>query len=131
MSNAASHAHAFYRQVAKEGRLWTVRDADGYPAPKNSKGKRSLPFWSSLSRVQKILKTVPAYSKFEAVEFTWEQFRDEWIPSIKNDDMLVGVNWSGPHASGYDIDTDFVRRAVEIQIQNVISEKAQKSENEK
>lgn len=119
MSNAAAHAHAFYRQVAKDRKVWTVRDEGGYPAPKTRTGVRAQPFWSSLSRVKKIIATVPAYAGFTPEEFSWEEFRDRWLVEIKNDKQLVGVNWSGAHASGYDIDSDFVQRAVEFQIKKI------------
>jgi hypothetical protein len=118
MSNAASHAHAFYRQVAQEKKVWTVKDAGGFPAPMNSEGKRAQPFWSSLSRVERIKKNVPAYAGFDPYEITWEAFRDRWLPGLKKDGILIGVNWSGDRAKGYDIDTDFVREAIEIQLKN-------------
>ncbi len=117
MSNASVQPHAFYRQVAKEKRVWTVRDDGGYPAPKTRTGVRAQPFWSSLSRVKKIISTVPAYAGFRPEEFTWDEFRDRWLAGIRRDKQLVGVNWSGPYASGYDLDADFVQRAIEIQIE--------------
>jgi len=113
MSNAASQAAAFYRQVAADGKVWTVCDAGGYPAPMNSQGRRSMPFWSSLSRVQKIISSVPAYSGFEPEEMSWEGFRDGWLSQLKGDGLLIGVNWSGPKAQGYDLEPDDVRRNVE------------------
>jgi len=44
MSASASQAAAFYREVAKEKKLWTVEDSIGYPAPKGSDGVRAQPF---------------------------------------------------------------------------------------
>jgi len=117
MSNAASNATAFYRQVAKELKVWTIRDAGGFPAPKNSEGIRVQPFWSSLSRVNKIISNVPAYSSFEPYEISWKAFRDRWLPGLKKDGHLVGVNWAGPRAKGYDVDPDSVREAIDFQIQ--------------
>ena len=76
-----------------------------------------MPFWSSLSRVKLIIKRVPAYSVFEPHEITWEVFRDRWLPGLKKDGVLVGVNWSGERAKGYDLDSEWVRKAVEIQIE--------------
>jgi hypothetical protein len=118
MSNAASHAHAFYRQVAQEKKVWTVKDSGGFPAPMNSEGKRAQPFWSSLSRVELIKKNVPAYAAFEPHEISWEAFRDRWLPGLKKDGILIGVNWSGDRSKGYDIESDFVRDAIEIQLKN-------------
>ncbi len=117
MSNVASHAHTFYRQVARERRVWTVRDIGGFPAPKISEGKRAQPFWSSLSRARLIIANVPVYSGFEPHEISWETFRDRWLPGLKKDGILVGVNWSGDRAKGYDVESDQVLAAINAQIQ--------------
>ncbi len=124
MSNAASHAHAFYRQVAREMRVWTIRDESGFPAPKNSEGKRSQPFWSSLSRVRLIIKNVPDYSGFEPHEIALEAFLDRWLPGLKRDGILIGVNWSGDRAKGYDLDSDWVRSAIDAQTRKTEGEQA-------
>lgn len=44
MGNSASQVHAFYKDVAKNKKVWTIRDEDGYPAPKTRTGQRSQPF---------------------------------------------------------------------------------------
>ena len=75
-----------------------------------------MPFWSSLSRVQKIIGNVPAYAKFEPHELSWEEFRDAWLPGLKKDGELAGANWSGPRAKGYDVEPETVREAIEFQI---------------
>lgn len=113
MSQSASQAAIFYREVAASGRLWTVRDSDGFPAPKNSSGQRAQPFWSSLSRVQKIIGSVPAYSGFEPVELEWSVFESRWVPGLSKDGLLVGVNWSGPKATGYDVEPEQVAKNVQ------------------
>jgi hypothetical protein len=118
MSIAGTQAHAFYKQVAKEGKVWTIKDSGGFPAPKTAEGKRAQPFWSSLSRVEKIRKNVPAYATFEPHEISWESFRDRWLPGLKKDGLLIGVNWSGKRAMGYSLESDWVRNAIEIQIEN-------------
>jgi hypothetical protein len=117
MGQSASQATAFYRDVAKCRKVWAIRDEGGYPAPLKSNGKRAMPFWSSLSRAKKIIETVPAYAPFEAVEISWEKFRDEWLPDLAKDGILIGVNWSGKRATGYDLDSLWVKEAIEIQIE--------------
>ncbi len=64
MSQAASQAAAFHRQAVENEVVSTVRDEAGSPAPKNSQGRRAQPFWSARTRVERIIKTVPAYSGF-------------------------------------------------------------------
>ena len=113
MSQSASQAAAFYRDVAQFGRVWTVKDDGGYPAPKNQSGQRAQPFWSSASRVERIIDGVAAYAGFEPVEISWQEFRDNWVPGLAESGLLVGVNWSGKRATGYDLEPGAVVERVE------------------
>jgi hypothetical protein len=118
MSQAAAQAWAFYREVAKSRVLWTLRDDGGYPAPKTSSSKRTQPFWSSRARVELIIKTVPAYAGFWPVEVTWPDFCIRWVPGLVRDGLLVGVNWTGERAVGYDIEPAEVLSNVEAVLAN-------------
>lgn len=113
MSQAASQAWAFYREVAEKKVVWTIRDEGGFPAPLDSAGERSQPFWSSRSRVERIIKSVPAYSGFAPVEISWEVFCERWVPGLTGDGTKIGVNWSGKRAVGYDLEPAEVKRNVE------------------
>jgi hypothetical protein len=83
-----------------------------------SSGKRAQPFWSSQSRVERIVKTVAAYSGFEPYEVSWGDFCKNWVPQLIKDDLLVGVNWSGKRAVGYDIEPQNLVRSVEAVTEN-------------
>ena len=106
MSQAASQAKTFYQEVAHDKRLWTIKDSDGFPAPRNGEGKRVQPFWSSLTRVQKIIASVPAYSAFKPYEVSWDDFVSSWVAYLTENGLLVGVNWSGQRAEGYDLEPE-------------------------
>ena len=93
--------------------VWTVRDWAGYPAPINSEGLRAQPFWSSRSRAETIVATVPAYAGFDIVEIRLDSFLDKWLPGLDGDGFRVGVNWSGPRATGDDIEPRSVRTALD------------------
>jgi hypothetical protein len=108
MNQSATQAATFYRDVAKSQKLWTIYDEAGYPAPLNSDGKRVMPFWSSLDRVEKIIRSVPVYAQFKPEELSWNDFLTRWGPSLIKDGLLVGVNWSGSRAVGYDLMPDVV-----------------------
>lgn len=108
MSQAASHASAFYREVAATRMLWTIRDAGGYPAPIGADGRRAQPFWSSRARAERVISSVPAYAGFQPVEISWDKFLSAWVPGLTRDGVLVGVNWSGERALGYDVEPDRV-----------------------
>ncbi|MEP4545296.1 MAG: DUF2750 domain-containing protein [Saccharospirillum sp.] len=116
MGQSQSQAHAFYKDLAKNKKVWTIRDEGGYPALKNSDWTKISTILVTLSRVQKIIKNVPAYNGFEPVELSWDEFGDKWLPGLTKDGLLVGVNWSSKNATGYDLDAPWVRECVEIQI---------------
>ena len=111
MSQAASQAAAFYREVARERRVWSLRDSGGFPAPQGD-GGRSMPFWSSRRRVETIIKNVAAYHGFEPYEIPLDDFLKCWLPGLDRDGVRVGVNWSGTRAIGYDVEPNNVRLAI-------------------
>jgi hypothetical protein len=121
MSQSALHAAAFYKEVAKTRVLWTIRDSGGFPAPMTSSGHRAQPFWSSRSRAARVIKNVPAYADFEPIEVSWDEFCSSWVHKLTRDQIKVGVNWSGKNAEGYDLDPDFVQRAVQATIASTIA----------
>ena len=115
MSQAGSQASAFSRDVARQGTVWTVRDEGGFPAPLSCGGRRAQPFWSSRSRVELVIENVAAYKDFEPVAIGLDEFVQRWLPGLGRDGLLVGINWSGPRANGYDVEPRSVREALEAQ----------------
>jgi hypothetical protein len=67
-----------------------------------------MPFWSTERRAQRVIDSVAAYRGFEVVALPLEQWRSRWLRGLKSDDLLVGLNWSGTRATGYDVDPDDV-----------------------
>jgi Protein of unknown function (DUF2750) len=103
MSLSAAHTAAFRREVPQEGRVWSIRDAGGFPAPRAGDGTRAMPFWSKQSRAQRVVGAVEAYRGFEVVEIPLRDWLDGWLPGLRRDGVLVGVNWAGARATGYDM----------------------------
>lgn len=125
MSQASSQYAAFWRDVRRQRRVWTIKDDGGFAAPKTRTGQRAMPLWSTLSRVQRIIKTAPAYSGFGPHEMSREEFRDDWLPELAADDMLIGVNWSGPRAAGYEISPADIKRAGEAVFEDPGSDRSE------
>ena len=101
MSEHSFSLDLFYSEVEKTGKVYTIKDDKGYPAPKGADGKRSMPFWSTFSRAEKIVSTVAIYKGFSVEEMTVDDFK-MWLKGLKKDGMFVGINWSGPWGTGYD-----------------------------
>ena len=104
MTTSAAQANAFYAEVIANDTVWSVKDADGFPAPTNSNGHRSMPFWSQQSRAETVVAKVAAYRGFSTVSLPLVEWRERWLPGLTKDGILVGLNWSGSHATGYDVE---------------------------
>ncbi|MEA5453865.1 DUF2750 domain-containing protein [Sinomonas sp. JGH33] len=102
MSVSAAQAAVFYKEILKNGQVWGIRDSGGIPALLNSDGDRSMPFWSLQSRAEKVIANVPAYRAFEPVAIPIDVWRTRWIDGLERDGILVGLNWTGARAIGYD-----------------------------
>src|ERR1700753_3529652 len=103
MSLSGAHRAAFRREAPPEGRGFSIRDKSAYPAPRDSDGRRALPFWSKASRAKKVVDQVAAYRGFEIVEIDLDDWLGRCLPGLSDDDCLVGVNWAGAKATGYDV----------------------------
>lgn len=113
MSISAAQAIHFYQEVILHQQVWGIRDSGGFPAPRNGDGERSMPFWSLRSRAEKVISSIPAYSAFEVEEIPVGVWRTRWIDGLDRDGILVGLNWSGDRATGYDIQPLEVRARLE------------------
>ena len=103
VSQSSLNLNSFLSEAIENQRVWTIRDENGFPAPQNSEGNRAMPFWTTLSRVQKIINSVDGYQNFEHFEITLQDFIQKWLPGLEKDDLLVGINWSGKRVTGYDL----------------------------
>lgn len=103
MSLSGAHKAAFRREATQEGRVFTIRDAEGFPAPADDGGRRAVPFWSKPTRAQLIVKHVDAYRGFGVVPIAVDEWLSGWLAHLEHDGMLVGVNWAGDRATGYDM----------------------------
>jgi hypothetical protein len=102
VSISAAHSNAFYSEVLDHGEVWTVRDGAGFPAPVSDRA-RVMPFWSLSTRAQRVVDTVEAYHGFDVVALPLTEWRSRWLPGLQRDGVLVGLNWSGERATGYDL----------------------------
>ena len=100
---AGAHAHAFYREVAKYRSTWILGLNDQPQVVVSPSGARILPIWSSRARVEKVIATVPGYARSVALGGSWENFEENWVNFLQSENILVGVNWSGPNANGYEM----------------------------
>ncbi|WP_222294364.1 DUF2750 domain-containing protein [Rhizobium leguminosarum] len=112
MSIAAAHTHAFFNEVTENGFVWTIRDDAGFPTSTNQSKEAAMPFWSSEIRARRIIDQVLAYRGFTPHRLPVEVFLDRWLQGLEQDNLRVGINWSGVRATGFDIAPADVRRGL-------------------
>ena len=113
MTATTERAASFCNEVADQGRLWTISNAGGYPAPRDIEGVRAQPFWSSRERAQAVIDQNKHYHDFEPEELSWRGFTHTWVRDLKVNHLRVGLNWRGEHAPHNDLSPDEVVDNVE------------------
>lgn len=110
MSVSAAQASAFFTETQRRAEVWSIRDPQGFPTSTNSDGERAMPFWSKKSRALRFLELHADYAGFAPEAVPLDAFIERWLPGLANDGFLVGINWSGPRGTGYDMAPDDVAR---------------------
>jgi hypothetical protein len=103
MSLSGAHKAAFRREVLQQKRVYAIRDQRGYPAPAGEDGRRAVPFWSRPTRARRVADQVTAFAGFEVMGIELDDWLEGWLPCLERDGLLVGVNWSGVKATGFDM----------------------------
>ena len=101
---ASVHYYQFVKEVCRTKVVWSIKDAGGFPAPRDAHGKRVMPFWSSAEMAKAFIAKTGSYSAFKPAQVTLEEFIDDWLPTLQEDGIGVGVNWPGAKGHGFDID---------------------------
>jgi uncharacterized protein DUF2750 len=103
MSLSGAHKAAFRREAVREGRIFSIRDTGGHPAPAGPDGARAVPFWSKSTRADRVAGQVGAFHGLEIVTIALDDWLAVWLPELARADLLVGVNWAGARATGFDL----------------------------
>jgi Protein of unknown function (DUF2750) len=114
MGNSGKQAHDFYDDVINYNKMWTIKYSNEVVFFVSPRGIKIQPFWSKITRIQKIIKTTPEYSNFVPVEVSWNEFENELAPKLKEKNIFVGVNWSGKNLTGYNMPASQLIEIVKI-----------------
>lgn len=118
MSQSSAQYHVFIKELLENKTVWTLKDEQGFPSSTNLSGETVIPFWSLKSRVEKVITTVPAYSKFHQHEINLDDFLNKWLTGLEKDGLHVGVNWSGKRATGYDVKPNQIVERIKYEKEN-------------
>jgi hypothetical protein len=114
MSVAALQYSKFCSEVAETGRAFTfLEDSSFLVYPVN--GTEVVPFWSSRTRLVRISKAHPKYARYQICEFPMENLLSS-MTQLQSEGILVGVNWSGPKLTGFNVSVPDLRAALMQQL---------------
>ena len=80
---------------SKETKLvWSIRYEEGWLACDSTEFENSevMPFWSSKEDAQ--THNVEEWADFEVLEIPLDIFVEDWLLTLAEDGVLVGVNWN-------------------------------------
>ena len=101
MSVASIQIQAFVDEIAKLGTAFTFSRNGEYLVLKSG-NKDVIPFWSSPAKVQIIQVFFADYDDYKIMGMALKEFCD-WLPEVEEQDLCIGLNWSGKNLEGYDI----------------------------
>lgn len=106
---------ANYRQFIQDalqmGCIWGLEGPEGWAVTGSETYERSqvMPFWSQPELAQPHCSD--AWSEYQVVAISTEEFLDDWLPGMHEDEFLVGINWatdlSGVEIEPLDLLEDF------------------------
>lgn len=96
----ANQTEQFSIQISKfielsqsENQIWGLRAEDGWLSCESQHvDKEVMPFWSTKEKASE--HTVDEWSEFEVVVIPLDIFVEDWLITLSEDDVLVGIDWN-------------------------------------
>jgi hypothetical protein len=101
VSQSASQAAAFFREIVVQRTVWFVRDDHGSPAPEVASGARAMPYWSSRARAGRAADVWG--NDLRPVSLPLRTWREVDLPDLADGGYHVGINWTGARLVGWDL----------------------------
>ena len=102
--SSSQQANAFCREVIASGEVFVVEHEQFGPVTWPLAGhQHARPVWSSRRRVVRMLEGPLAAPGLVVVSHSWDEFCAEIVPETEREGLLIGLNWSGPRARGYNL----------------------------
>ncbi len=96
MTLSGAMSAAFFKEAVESECVFGIEDEAGSPTFGGV-----MPFFSKESRARSLIEQVPAYSKFRSFRISLSDFREDWLPDLASHELMVGLNWYGRKATGY------------------------------
>lgn len=122
MSTSSINYSVFSKEIVDIGKIYTLKDKQGFCAVRNSENKIVQPFFSKPSLPEKIIKTNDKYKSFLVHELLIADFIDKWLPGLQKDKILLGINWASKTITGYDVNPSDIYLLIEYEAKKIEDE---------
>jgi hypothetical protein len=84
----------FIDETASTKLVWGLKNDEGWLSCDSAEFENSevMPFWSSKEYAQ--VHNVEEWSDFEVVEIPLDIFIEDWLLTLDEDGVLLGINWN-------------------------------------
>ncbi|MEN3153631.1 DUF2750 domain-containing protein [Priestia aryabhattai] len=100
----------FVKRVSESTVVWGLKSEDGWCVCESNKYEQTVAmlFWSDEAYAKQC--AVEGWSHYKSASIPLEEFMDNWLYGMNDDDLLVGVNWNakliGLEVEPYDLLTE-------------------------
>ena len=94
--NSKRRYENFIKRVLKSGMVWGLENEKGWFVCESNEYEDTevMPFWSDEAYARQCAITIQEWSKYKPSSITLDEFLENWIYGMNEDDLLVGVNWN-------------------------------------
>ncbi|QXO18895.1 MULTISPECIES: DUF2750 domain-containing protein [Vibrio] len=84
----------FIKESKENNLVWGLRNEEGWLSCESTEFEESevMPFWSSKEDAE--LHNVEEWADFEVLEIPLDIFVEDWLITLDEDGVLVGINWN-------------------------------------
>ncbi|ADT87233.1 DUF2750 domain-containing protein [Vibrio sp. Vb2880] len=84
----------FIKESQENNLVWGLRNEEGWLSCESTEFEESevMPFWSSKEDAQ--FHNVEEWADFEVLEIPLDIFVEDWLITLDEDGVLVGINWN-------------------------------------
>jgi hypothetical protein len=93
-NNLEENYDRFIVEAIAQGCVWGLSNGEGWAVCPSEAFESSdvMPFWSQPEFAQSLC--LEEWSEYEVTAVSTEEFLDEWLPGLHEDQILIGVNWT-------------------------------------
>ena len=93
-ADTQANLELFVSETQETKLVWGLRNEEGWLACDSSEFESSevMPFWSSIEDAQ--THNVEEWADFEVLEIPLDIFVEDWLLTLAEDGVLVGINWN-------------------------------------